>query len=161
MILAVPGNGDGCSDFDERNFDGFCDGDPNTPGSEVFNGFWEVEGTLEPGQIHVGTTRTHVEVRGGRAACVSKAISDYCPNLDYGEPSAAGNHYARSSVLDRLYCDGRMLCACSASVGQDAALHDRRNIADRRDVMQLREIASIHHNPCCLAACSTAGAGMS
>ncbi len=24
-------DGDGCSDYDELNFDGFCDGDPNTP----------------------------------------------------------------------------------------------------------------------------------
>ncbi|UCC32371.1 MAG: hypothetical protein JSU86_08830 [Phycisphaerales bacterium] len=33
-------DGDGCSDFDELNFDGFCDNDPNTPSYEAFDGFW-------------------------------------------------------------------------------------------------------------------------
>ncbi len=82
-------DGDGCSDYDELTLDGSCDNDPNTPVSEAFDGFWEVEGTLEPGQNYVGATRVHVEVRGGRAACVSRAKSDYCPNLDYREPSAS------------------------------------------------------------------------
>jgi len=81
-------DGDGCSDYDELNFSGFCDNNPNTPGGGTFDGFWVAEGTLESGPL-VGTTRLLIESSAGRVSCVSRAISDECLDLNYGTPSAS------------------------------------------------------------------------
>ena len=78
---------DGCSDYDELNFSGFCDGDPNTPSSEAFNGFWLADGINEPGQFIVGPIGLLLEVSEGRAACVTQRRTVSCDNLEYGQPS--------------------------------------------------------------------------
>lgn len=80
-------DGDGCSDYDELNFTGFCDNDPNTPGNEVFNGFWLANGIAESGQVLVGQIQLLIEAREGRAACVTQSQNVDCLNFDWGQPS--------------------------------------------------------------------------
>ncbi|NOT02107.1 MAG: hypothetical protein HOP29_15955 [Phycisphaerales bacterium] len=73
-------DGDGCSDYDESNFEGFCDGNPNTPTVDDPNASFQFELTTAR-HVNHDFTGEQLDAKLSAAGAVLQTMETECPDV--------------------------------------------------------------------------------